>query len=193
MHVGSSMRPSEHPDGSLFPEIMPVRSGMLQVDGLHTLYWEESGNPAGIPVVFLHGGPGAGSSSKHRQFFDGTGYRIIIYDQRGAGRSTPNAEVRTTAPGSFWKIWSCFGAHLQVDSCCCSVDRGEVPSHLHMPRSIRCAAVDWFLEGYFSAPRRRSTGSCTGWGDFFLNTTSVLCAISDKGSSRICCRHIIRD
>jgi proline iminopeptidase len=72
---------------------------MLQVDALHALYWEECGNPAGIPAVFLHGGPGAGSAPKHRRFFDPQRYRIVVYDQRGAGRSTPLGELRdnTTA------------------------------------------------------------------------------------------------
>lgn len=62
---------------------------MLRVDGAHSLYWEECGNPRGIPVVFLHGGPGAGCSPRHRCFFDPARYRIVLFDQRGAGRSTP--------------------------------------------------------------------------------------------------------
>jgi proline iminopeptidase len=77
----------------LFPPLLPTRSGMLAVDGLHTLYWEECGNPDGIPVIFLHGGPGGGLSPKHRQFFRADAYRIILFDQRGAGRSTPLGEV----------------------------------------------------------------------------------------------------
>ncbi len=66
---------------------------MLDVDARHSLYWEESGNPDGIPVVFLHGGPGAGTAANHRRFFDPAAYRIILFDQRGAGRSTPYAET----------------------------------------------------------------------------------------------------
>jgi proline iminopeptidase len=79
---------------SLFPPIMPNRHGMLKVDEIHTLYWEEVGNPAGVPVLFLHGGPGAGLSPQHRRFFDPLHYRIILFDQRGAGRSTPLGEWR---------------------------------------------------------------------------------------------------
>ncbi|QNM96541.1 prolyl aminopeptidase [Chitinimonas koreensis] len=79
---------------TLYPPIEPNRHGMLPLDELHTMYWEESGNPAGIPVIFLHGGPGAGASPKHRQFFDPAVYRIVIFDQRGAGRSTPLGELR---------------------------------------------------------------------------------------------------
>ncbi|HEV7855801.1 MAG TPA: prolyl aminopeptidase [Herminiimonas sp.] len=78
----------------LFPPLQPTRSGMLAVDALHTIYWEECGNPDGIPVIFLHGGPGGGLSPRHRQFFDPQAYRIVLFDQRGAGQSTPLGETR---------------------------------------------------------------------------------------------------
>jgi proline iminopeptidase len=82
------------PDFPMFPPIEPRRTGMLPVDGLHTLYWEESGNPDGIPVVYVHGGPGGGSSPEKRQWYDPDAYRIILFDQRAAFRSTPLGEVR---------------------------------------------------------------------------------------------------
>jgi len=83
----------------LFPPIEAYSSGMLQLDGLHRMYWEQSGNPSGVPVVFLHGGPGAGSSPEHRRFFHPAFYRIIVLDQRGAGRSLPHGElVDNTTP-----------------------------------------------------------------------------------------------
>ena len=83
----------------LFPPIDPYESGRLPLDGGHVMYWEQSGNPDGIPVVFLHGGPGAGATPVHRRFFDPTAYRVVIYDQRGAGRSQPQGllEDNTTA------------------------------------------------------------------------------------------------
>jgi proline iminopeptidase len=81
-------------DQSLFPPIEPHRSGMLPVDDIHTLYWEESGNPDGLPVLFLHGGPGGGTSPRHRCFFNPAHYRIVLFDQRGAGRSKPLGEYR---------------------------------------------------------------------------------------------------
>ncbi len=77
----------------LYPPVEPYASGRLRVDAMHQIYWEESGNPRGIPVVFLHGGPGAGATPAHRRFFDPGFYRIIVFDQRGAGRSTPHGEL----------------------------------------------------------------------------------------------------
>ena len=73
----------------LFPPISPYSTGFLEVDDIHSLYWEQSGNPDGVPILLLHGGPGAGSTPAHRRFFDPDFYRIIIFDQRGAGRSAP--------------------------------------------------------------------------------------------------------
>lgn len=84
-------------DLSLFPPIEARRSGMLPVDEQHVIYWEESGNPEGIPVVYVHGGPGGGSSPEKRQWFDPDAYRIILFDQRGAYRSQPLAEVRANS------------------------------------------------------------------------------------------------
>jgi proline iminopeptidase len=78
---------------SLYPEIEPFDSGMLQVDDRHSLYWEQCGNPDGRPVVILHGGPGGGCSPKMRQFHDPSKYRIVLFDQRGSGRSTPHADL----------------------------------------------------------------------------------------------------
>jgi proline iminopeptidase len=77
----------------LYPAIEPYASGMLSVDATHAIYWEQSGNPAGVPVLFLHGGPGAGASPTHRRFFDPAFYRIVVFDQRGSGRSTPLGEL----------------------------------------------------------------------------------------------------
>ena len=83
----------------LYPAIEPYATGRLSVDAIHSLYWEECGNPAGVPVVFLHGGPGGGCSAMSRRFFDPARYRVVLFDQRGAGRSTPYGELRhnTTA------------------------------------------------------------------------------------------------
>ncbi len=77
----------------LFPEIMPYETGSLPLDGDHVMYWEQSGNPNGAPVLFIHGGPGAGTTPTHRRFFDPHHYRIVLFDQRGAGKSTPSASI----------------------------------------------------------------------------------------------------
>jgi proline iminopeptidase len=79
---------------TLFPELESYEHFYLKVDEIHELYVEACGNPQGIPVVYLHGGPGAGCQPKHRRFFDSKAYHIILFDQRGAGRSKPFAEMR---------------------------------------------------------------------------------------------------
>ncbi|MGB1547275.1 MAG: prolyl aminopeptidase [Alphaproteobacteria bacterium] len=81
------------PRKQLFPEIAPRKTGMLPLDRGHRMYWEVSGNAKGIPVLFLHGGPGSGTAPVHRRFFCPTAYRIVLFDQRGAGKSTPNASI----------------------------------------------------------------------------------------------------
>ena len=78
----------------LYPAVEPRVSGYLKVSQLHQIYWEEVGNPIGVPILFLHGGPGAGISPMHRCFFDPNFYRIILFDQRGAGKSLPRAEIK---------------------------------------------------------------------------------------------------
>ena len=78
---------------TLYPPIEPYATGILDVGDGHRLYWEQCGNPHGKPVVFLHGGPGGGASSDHRRQFDPTSYNILVFDQRGCGRSTPHASL----------------------------------------------------------------------------------------------------
>ena len=78
---------------SYYPAIEPYRTGMLDVGDGHSLYWELCGNPAGKPAVFLHGGPGAGISEGHRRQFNPDKYNILLFDQRGSGKSTPHASL----------------------------------------------------------------------------------------------------
>ena len=82
------------PRGDLFPDIAPYETGFLPLSSGHVMYWEQVGNPRGQPVLFLHGGPGAGAGAVHRRFFDPQHWRVIIFDQRGAGRSRPLGELR---------------------------------------------------------------------------------------------------
>lgn len=77
----------------LFPKIEPFKTETIKASSLHEVYFEQSGNPDGQPILFLHGGPGGGTDPKHRQFFDPAHYRIILMDQRGCGKSKPSAEL----------------------------------------------------------------------------------------------------
>jgi proline iminopeptidase len=86
---------------TLYPEIEPYETGMLDVGDGHSLYWELSGNPQGKPVVFLHGGPGGGSSPDHRRQFNPEKYKILVFDQRGCGKSTPYASL---AANTTWHL-----------------------------------------------------------------------------------------
>ena len=81
-------------DDGLYPEIEPYNTGRLRVSDIHELYFEEAGNPNGKPAVFLHGGPGGGIDPTYRRFFDPSKYRVVLFDQRGCGKSTPHAELR---------------------------------------------------------------------------------------------------
>ena len=100
----------------LFPDIDVRRSGTLPLDALHSMYWEECGNARGLPVVFLHGGPGAGSSPRHRRFFNPDAYRIVVYDQRGSGKSTPLAEVRDNSTAHLVDDLEKLRLHLGIEA-----------------------------------------------------------------------------
>jgi len=99
----------------LYPPIECNHSGILTLDELHKMYWEESGNPDGIPVVFLHGGPGAGCMPIYRRFFDPETFRIILFDQRGAGRSQPTAETRNNTTQHLVADMERLRQHLGID------------------------------------------------------------------------------
>jgi len=146
----------------LFPPIEPFDHGFLDVGLGHRLYWEQSGNPDGVPVVFLHGGPGAGAAPVHRRFFDPGHYRIIVFDQRGAGRSKPHAEIRHNTTPELIQDMEILRRHLHVDRWL--VFGGSWGATLALAYGInhpgRClgfvlrgiflgtrAEVDWFLGG----------------------------------------------
>ena len=100
---------------NLYPEIEPYSTGFLEVDNIHTLYWEQCGNPHGTPVLFLHGGPGAGCGSMQRRFFDPEHYRIILFDQRGAGRSSPHASIENNTRHALVEDIEKLRSHLNVE------------------------------------------------------------------------------
>ena len=99
----------------LYPEILPYRAEHLAVDDIHSLYIEEVGNAEGLPALFLHGGPGAGCEPYHRRFFDPGRYRVVLFDQRGAGRSTPHAELANNTTGDLIADIEKIREHLGID------------------------------------------------------------------------------
>jgi len=99
----------------LFPDIEPYVRHSIDVNTTHTLYVEESGNPDGIPVVFLHGGPGAGCEPFQRRFFDPVRYRIVLFDQRGCGQSTPHAELAGNTTQDLVADIEQLREHLNID------------------------------------------------------------------------------
>jgi proline iminopeptidase len=102
-------------DNSLYPAIEPYQTGDLRVSPLHQLYFEQCGNPRGVPVLFVHGGPGGGCEPMQRRFFDPHAYRIVLFDQRGAGRSQPLAELtENTTPHLIADIER-LREHLRID------------------------------------------------------------------------------
>jgi len=146
----------------LFPHIIPYSSGYLQVDHVHNIYWEQSGNPDGVPIVMLHGGPGAGASPMHRRFFNPEHYRIIIFDQRGAGRSAPLGSLENNTAQHLVDDLDALRRHLNIDRW--HLFGGSWGSTLAMLYAIQhpsqcisiimrgiflCEAeeIDWFLHG----------------------------------------------
>jgi proline iminopeptidase len=146
----------------LYLPIEPYASGHLRLDGRHSMYWEQSGNPDGKPALFLHGGPGAGATPVHRRFFDPAHWRIVIFDQRGAGRSTPLGETVDNSPdhlvadierlrrelgiaewlvfgGSWGSTLALHYAETHPERCSGLVLRGIF--------LCRRAEIDWFLDG----------------------------------------------
>lgn len=153
---------SNTPFLDLFPEITPYASGFLEVSHGHEMYWEQSGNPDGVPIVFLHGGPGAGTSPMHRRFFDPEHYRIIVFDQRGCGRSTPLGCIDHNTTADLVADMESLRTHLSLDQWI--LFGGSWGSTLALSYALkhanRCAGmilrgvflceqheIDWFMSG----------------------------------------------
>ena len=100
----------------LYPEIEPYKHEMLKVSDIHEIYLEECGNPAGKPVVFVHGGPGGGARRDDRRFFDPNKYRIVLFDQRGCGRSTPHASLEDNTTWDLVADMEKIRAHLNIET-----------------------------------------------------------------------------
>ncbi len=159
-----------------YPLIEVFDSGRLKLDGLHEMYYEQSGRKDGVPVVFLHGGPGSGASPTHRQFFDPAHYRIVIFDQRGAGRSTPHGELTdNTTPNLIADMerlrehlgierWIVFGGSWGSTLALAYAEHHPARTMALVLRGIflcRPSEIDWFLYGIqsvFPEPWRAFTG-----------------------------------
>ncbi len=146
----------------LYPEVEPYDSGTIDVGGGHEMYWEVCGNPEGAPALFLHGGPGAGATRIHRRFFDPEHYRIVIFDQRGAGRSKPLGGLRdNTTPHLIADIerlresldikrWLIFGGSWgSTLALAYGIDHPERCNGFVLRGIFLCREVeiDWFLHG----------------------------------------------
>lgn len=165
----------------LYPATEPRTSGFLSVSKLHEIYWEEIGNPCGVPVIFLHGGPGAGIAPIHRRFFDPNYYRVILFDQRGAGKSRPRAEIRENTTQdlvsdieklrNFLTIerWLVFGGSW-------GSTLGLVYGETHPERCI-----GFILRGIFLGEQREIDWFIYGMGNFFPEAKQrFLSILSDK-------------
>ncbi|WP_299439889.1 prolyl aminopeptidase [uncultured Rhodospira sp.] len=160
--MSATASPRQTDLSDLHPPIAPYDSGVLAVSDGHALYWEQCGNPDGLPVVFLHGGPGAGTSPTYRRFFHPTRHRAVLFDQRGCGRSSPRASLHANTTWHLVDDIERLRAHLGIDRWL--VLGGSWGSTLalaygqaHPDRCLgfvlrgvflfRAAEVDWFLNG----------------------------------------------
>lgn len=133
----------------LHPPIEPYNTGFLQVSDLHTLYYEEVGNPEGKPVVFLHGGPGAGITPDYRRYFDARKWRVVLFDQRGCGQSTPFAELRENTTWDLVADIERLRGHLGIERW--AVFGGSWGSTLSLSYAVThpSACTELFLRGIF--------------------------------------------
>lgn len=156
-----------HFRNDLFPEIEPYASGRIALDSRHTMYWEQSGNPRGVPVLFLHGGPGAGAAAAHRRFFDPRFYRIIIFDQRGCGRSTPHADLHDNTTDHLVDDVEVLRRYLGIDRWL--LFGGSWGSTLALAYGTRWPdrCTGFILRGVFLGSRREVDWFLYGMGTFF--------------------------
>ncbi len=150
------------PRGDLFPEIGPFETGYMPLSGGHVMYWEQVGAPRGQPVLFLHGGPGAGAGAVHRRFFDPGFWRVVIFDQRGAGRSRPLGSLHENTTTDLVADIEALRRHLGIErwllfggSWGSTLALAYAQSHPDRVRGLvlrgvflgRQAEVEWFLHG----------------------------------------------
>ncbi len=163
----------------LYPTITPFETGYLQVSDLHSIYFEVSGNPRGVPVIVCHGGPGGGTTPSMRRYFDPARYRIILFDQRGCGRSTPHASLVDNTTWHLVSDMEVLRTHLDIEKWV--VFGGSWGSTLalaygqtHPERvsafvlrgifTLRKAELEWFYQG----------GADWVWPDAWLDYQAVI-------------------
>jgi proline iminopeptidase len=160
----------------LFPPIEPYAKGMLSLDPPHAMYWEQCGRPDGAAVLFLHGGPGAGATPTHRRFFDPGHYRVVVFDQRGAGRSTPLGSLADNTTAHLVADIERLRRHLGIErwivfggSWGSTLALAYAEAHPDRVRALvlrgiflcRRSEIDWFLYGIrtiFPEPWRAFSG-----------------------------------
>ncbi len=150
------------PRGDLFPDIGPYETGALDLGGGHVMYWEQVGNPTGAAALFLHGGPGAGAGAVHRRFFDPAHWRVVIFDQRGAGRSRPLGALEGNATPQLVADIETLRRHLGISRWLLSggswgATLALAYAQAHPERVAACVLrgiflgrpeeIDWFLHG----------------------------------------------
>lgn len=144
---------------TLFPQIKPHARHDLAVDDTHTLYVDESGSPEGLPVVFIHGGPGAGCDAQSRRYFDPNLYRIVTFDQRGCGRSTPHASLENNTTWDLVADLERIRKHLGIDKWVLFGGSWGSTLALAYAQTHPERVHGLILRGIFLAVRRKSSGS----------------------------------
>ena len=173
----------------LFPEIEPYDSGHLRVDEVHSVYFEQCGNPEGKPAVFVHGGPGGGSSPVHRRFWDPHVYRIILFDQRGCGRSTPHAELQKNTTWDLIADMERIREHLGIERW--QLFGGSWGSALSLAYAqehpervtdmvlrgiflLRQREIDWYYRRLTSTDRSERIGAARAWSMWEGSTSRLI-------------------
>jgi proline iminopeptidase len=145
--------------GDFYPPIRPYDSGHLRVSPVHEIYYEQSGNPKGKPVVFLHGGPGGGTDAKMRRFFNPKRYRIVLFDQRGCGKSRPTASLEDNTTWHLVADIEALRQHLKIDKWQVFGGSWGRRWRWRMRRSIPSAAASWCCAASSCCVAGSSSGS----------------------------------
>lgn len=165
---------------NLFPPIEPFASGMLEVDARHRLYWEQCGSKEQPAVLFLHGGPGGGCGEIHRSFFDPANWRIVLFDQRGAGRSRPHAELADNATAHLIDDIEKLRRHLGVERWALFGGSWGSTLALAYAQTHPERVLGFVLRGVFLFRQREIDWFMNGMGNFFPEAARAFLAFLPK-------------